>query len=252
MKKYEYIFCTLSFIILISLIEFNKWKDLNEFNDNFILTETINEIEEPQEEFVYKEEITSLKEQYNNDDVVGTIEILNTDYKVPIVQGKDNDYYLDHLPNKEYSIMGSIFLDYRVNIDTSRKILVYGHNSSKFEMPFDILENYYDETYLNEHKYIEIKTKNKIRKYEVFSVFVEPTDYSYMKVKFEGNEYLEHLEKLKNKSFFDIDTKLSNDTNILILQTCSTHKDYLKYKKKYLIIVLKEIENISNENSLIK
>lgn len=248
MKKYEYLFCTLAFIILLSLIEFNKWKDLNEFNDNFILTETINEIEENKEEVVYKEEITSLQEQYNNEDVVGTIEILNTDYKVPIVQGKDNDYYLDHLPNKQYSIMGSIFLDYRVNIDTSKKILIYGHNSSKYEMPFNILENYYDRDFLENHKYIEIKTKNKVRKYEIFSVYVEPTDYSYMKVKFEGNEYLEHLEKIKSKSFFDIDTSLSNDTNILILQTCSTHKDYLKYKKKYLIIALKEIDNINKES----
>lgn len=243
MKKYKYLLCTLSFITILSLIEFNKWKDLNKFNDNFVLTETINEITETKNEKLYIEEITSLKEEYNNEDIVGTIEILDTNYKVPIVQGKDNDYYLTHLPNKEYSIMGSIFLDYRVNIDLSKKILIYGHNSSKFEMPFDILENYYDKEFLETHKYVEIKTKNKIRKYEIFSVFVEPTDYSYMKVKFEGNEYLEHLKNLKDKSFFDIDVELNSNTNILILQTCSTHKDYLKYKKKYLIIALKEIDN---------
>lgn len=245
MKKYKYISCILSFIVLLSIIELNRYEELNVFSNNYILNndisfETFDEIDE-KEEIIYKEEITNLKELYNNQDVVGTFEILNTDYKVPVVQGKDNSYYLKHLPNKEYSIMGSIFLDYRVNIDTSKKLLIYGHNSASLEMPFDILENYYDLDYLNNHKYIEIKTTERVRKYEIFSIFVEPTDYSYMKVDFSKSNYLEHLNMLKNKSFFDIDVELDEDTNILVLQTCSTHKDYLKYKKKYLVLVLKEI-----------
>ena len=248
MQKYKYILCILAFITLLSLIELNKYERLNAFNDNFVLTETIKEKDTKKDEtelYVYKEEITRLKEEYQNDDVVGTIEILNTDYKVPVVQGKDNDYYLDHLPNKEYNFMGSIFLDYRVNIDTSKKLLIYGHNSSTYKMPFDILENYYDESYLNEHKYVTINTKNKVRKYELFSVFIETKDFSYMNIKFENNEYIKHLNYLKNKSFYNIDVNLDDDTNILVLQTCSTHKDYLKYKKKYLILVFKEIENIN-------
>ena len=241
MKKYEHILCILSFITLLSIIELNRYEELNAFNDKFILTETIKE-EKFEEEIVYQEEITKLKEEYNNNDVVGTFEILNTDYKVPLVQTKDNDYYLKHLPNKEYSVMGSIFVDYRVNIDTSRKLLIYGHNSATLEMPFDILENYYDIDYLNNHKYVEIKTTERVRKYEIFSLFVEPMDYSYMKVNFENDNYLEHINMLKNKSFFDIDVDLDENTNILVLQTCSTHKDYLKYKKKYLVIVLKEVK----------
>lgn len=242
MKKYKYISCILSFLILLSIIELNRYEELNVFNNTYILNNDISlEILDEKEEIVYEEEITKLKELYNNQDVVGTFEILNTDYKVPVVQGKDNSYYLKHLPNKEYSIMGSIFLDYRVNIDTSKKLLIYGHNSASLEMPFDILENYYDLDYLNNHKYIEIKTTERVRKYEIFSVFVEPTDYSYMKVDFSKSNYLDHLNMLKNKSFFDIDVELDEDTNILVLQTCSTHKDYLKYKKKYLVVVLKEI-----------
>lgn len=241
MKKYKCVLCILSFITLLSLIEFNKYENLNSFNNNFVLIDKKEKNDEKIELETYKEEITKLREEYRNNDVVGTLEILNTDYKVPVVQGVDNDYYLNHLPNKEYSIMGSIFLDYRVNINTSKKILIYGHNSSKYQMPFDILENYYDEKYLNNHKYIEIKTVEKVRKYEIFSVYVEPTDYFYMKVNFENENYDEHLEKLKDKSFFEIDSEIDEDTNILILQTCSTHKDYLKYKKKYLVIALKEI-----------
>jgi len=240
MKKYEYLLSVLAFLTLLFIIEFNKYEKLNAFNDTFVLNSTVEKtIDEMKDE--RDDEIINLQKEYQNDEVIATLEILNTDYKVPIVQGKDNDYYLNHLPNKEYSIMGSIFLDYRVNIDTSKKLLIYGHNSSKYQMPFEILENYYDETYFNNHKYIEIKTNKQIKQYEIFSVFIEPTDYSYMKINFSGLEYLDHLNDLKNKSIYNTEIELDEESNILILQTCSTHKDYLHYKKKYLLIVLKEI-----------
>ena len=241
MKKYEYLLCILSFCTLFTLIEFNNYQKLKEFENNFVLSEVVNKEESLDNTEIIQDEISLLKEQYNNDDVVGTLSILNTSYKVPLVQTKDNSYYLKHLPNKEYSILGSIFVDYRVNLDTSKKLLIYGHNDAKIEMPFDILENYYDINYLNNHKYIEIKTSKNVRRYEIFSVFVEPTDYFYMNVNFSDEEYAKHLEKLQDKSFYQIDTTLTNKNNILILQTCSTHKDYLKYKKKYLIIALKEV-----------
>ena len=76
----------------------------------------------------YEEVINDIRSEYNNDDIVGILEIENTDYIVPILQGEDNEYYLNHLPNKEENFMGSVFLDYRVNIDSSRKLLIYGHN----------------------------------------------------------------------------------------------------------------------------
>ncbi|MBQ4584485.1 MAG: class B sortase [Bacilli bacterium] len=238
MKYFKFIIIFLLVVSLIVIGYFYYDKKIHEFNDNYLLKTNDGDKENIK---VYKEEITSLKEEYNNDEVVGTLEILNTDYKVPIMQAEDNDYYLEHLPDKTKSFMGSIFLDYRVDIDNSQKLLIYGHNSSKYEMPFAILENYYDEEYLKEHKYVEIKTKTKIRKYEVFSVYVATTDYSYMKINYEKDEYLNHLNNLKKYSFYDIDLELDSNDNILILQTCSTHKDYVNYDKKYLIIALKEI-----------
>ncbi len=244
MKKYKYLLCILSFLTLLSLILLNRYETLNAFNNNYVLEPSSSEIKNEEEVSIPKEnEVEKLQKEYNNEDVVGTLEILNTDYKVPVVQGSDNNYYLRRLPNKEYSVMGSIFLDYRVNINTSKKLLIYGHNDKRIEMPFKILENYYDKSYLDDHKYVVITSKDRVRTYEIFSVFVEPTDYSYMKVNFEDSSYLEHLKMLKNKSMFNLDSYLDDDTNILLLQTCSTHKDYLKYKKKYLILAFKEISN---------
>lgn len=190
----------------------------------------------------YKEIIDELKAQYNNDDVVGILEINNTDYVVPIMQSEDNEYYLDHTPDGKSNFMGSIYLDYRVNIDSSKKLLIYGHNSSRVEMPFAILEEFYDKDYYDNHKYIEITTSTTKKKYEIFSVHVETSDFTYMNINFENDEeYLNHLQILKSRSIYDTGVEVTKDDEVLILQTCSTHSDYRNYKKKYLLIILRRV-----------
>ena len=236
-KSIKIIIILLIPILVLTTVFIYKNNKEKEF-DKFLLVD-----EKTEESIKYQEQITKLQQEYNNEDIVGTLEIINTDYKVPVVQGDDNKFYLKHLPNKEYSIMGSIFLDYRVNINASRKLLIYGHNSSVYDMPFKILENYYDENYIKEHPYVIIKTKDNVRKYEIFSIYIALTDYKYMNVNFDENSYKEHIKYLREKSMYEINTEMKDDDNILVLQTCSTHKDYQKYKKKYLVISFHEIKN---------
>lgn len=238
MKKNKYLFGIIMLGIMFILSEITKYDEIPKVENDFVFGNEIVEVKE-----TYEEEIEKLRKDNNNDDIVGTIEILNTDFKVPILQGRDNDYYLRRLPNKQYNINGSIFLDYRVNINTSKKLIIYGHNDAYLKMPFEILEEYYDLEFLNNHKIIEIKTyENKLRKYELFSIFIEPSDFSYMQINYnDSEEYLNHLINLKNKSMYKIETSIDKNTNILILQTCSTHKDYAKYSKKYLLLIFKEI-----------
>jgi len=201
-----------------------------------------NEQKNNEDEENYETIIQNLKKEYNNEDVVGVLNIKGTDYSVPLLQGEDNDYYLKHTPDKKYDQIGSIFLDYRVNIDTSKKKLIYGHNSDSIQMPFYILENYYDKNYYEEHKYIEIISSTEKKTYEIFSVYVEPEDFTYMKIEFGSDEeYLNHIQKLKDKSMYEVDLDLNKDDEILIMQTCSTHKDYKKYSKKYLLIISRRV-----------
>ena len=48
-------------------------------------------------------------------------------------------------------------------------------------------------------------------------------------------------KKLKSKSMYDTGVEVTKDDEILILQTCSTHKDYHNYQKKYLLIILRRV-----------
>lgn len=191
----------------------------------------------------YGQMIDEYRTYYNNDDVVGKISIDNSDFDNIIVQGNDNSYYLSHNNYGNYSIGGSIFVDSRVNIVTDKKVLIFGHNNSKGNGVFSILEEYYNYDYYKGHEYITLTTDGGLRYYRIFSVYVETEDWSYMQVVFDNdNDYFNSVNMLKNKSIYDTSIDVSKDDNILILQTCSYNKDYREYKNKYLLIIAKEVD----------
>lgn len=209
-------------------------------NEISIIEEPVNKLEEKDDNF---DIINKYIDKYNNKEVVGVISILNTSFEKVIMQHSDNDYYLNHLENKKKNFMGSIYLDFRNNISKDKKLIIYGHNSSNVKMPFDILENYYDKDYYDEHRYIKILTKDSTRIYKIFSVYIETKDFEYMQTDYSDKKlWLKHINKLKNNSMHKLDTELHEDDNILILQTCSTHKKYMNNKYKFLLVVAKEVK----------
>lgn len=239
-KKWHFLLVTI--IILILLMPIFKSTFVNKNKKNTIIT-NYNELTDIIK-IDYSKEIEAYREKYNNDEVVAILNILNTDYQRPVMQHTDNDYYLNHLEDKSSHYLGALFADYRIDINNSKKILIYGHNSEYIDMPFKILESYYDINYFNEHQYIELITSKEKKLYQIFSVYVEPTDYSYMQVDFNSTDsWYNHLISLKNKSIYDTNVNVYEDDEILILQTCSTHDDYKQYKNKYLLIILRRIKN---------
>ena len=184
-----------------------------------------------------------MKKAYNNDEVVGVLRIMNTDMKIPITQGKDNDKYLSTDAYGNYDKKGNPFLDYRVDINTSDKLLIYGHNSKSYVAPFKTLENYYDKDYYDTHQYIELVTDSNVFRYKIFSVYVEPEDWSYMKLEYKDDiSRFKELEKYKSKSMYDTGTEIDPNDDILILQTCSYKEEYSKYNKKFLLVISRRVK----------
>lgn len=165
MKKRKIILVISLFVLFVIMVMVYLFYNKNDKKIDFDV-ERNNNVTNPTD---YSKEINELKEKYNNDDVVGVYLLIIQDYSAPIMQGEDNEYYLNHTPDKEDNYMGSIYLDYRVDIDNSKKLLIFGHNSSRVDMPFKILENYYDKNYYDDHKYIYVTTNNVKKKYEIFS-----------------------------------------------------------------------------------
>lgn len=211
--------------------------------------ETFIEVKESSIPYIEKEEINEksiddeineLKNNYNNNDIIGIISIKGGDLNTPVVQTKDNQYYLKYSLTKKRSIIGAVFMDYRVN-SNSKQINIYGHNSTKYKPPFQKLENYLEKSYYKEHNILELKINNEKKSYEIFSILIADKvgTEEHMNIKYKTeDEYYKHFKRLKNRSLYDTVVNIEKNDNILVLQTCI----YGKYKGKLLVIVAKEIK----------
>ena len=86
-----------------------------------------------------------------NREIIAWIRIPDTGIDYPVVQGADNEYYLNHTFKKTEHVAGSIFLDKDNSPDFSnRKSILYGHNMKDGSM-FRGLRNFLDDEFLKEH-----------------------------------------------------------------------------------------------------
>lgn len=242
------IFCIILIIFIFLVIVAVCIKNKNFFfikKENTLNDETQNNIEYEENENLTENdsEYSNLKNKYNNDDLVGIIKIDGANIDEPVFKAKDNDYYLTHNGYKEEDKLGAIYLDYRFSFDTSKKKIIFGHNFENADTPFKSLEKYYDKEYYKNNKYIYLKNDNINQKYEIFSVYVETSNWNYMNEPSENKkEWLEELKKMKNNSLYDTDADVNENDEILIMQTCSTLPEYKKYEDKYLLIIAKKQE----------
>lgn len=87
-----------------------------------------------------------------SDDVVAWLTVDNTEIDYPVMQGRDNNEYLNKDPFGKYSLAGSLFLDVRNASDFSDHYsLIYGHHMEYGKM-FGALDAFLDKTYFDAHR----------------------------------------------------------------------------------------------------
>lgn len=109
-----------------------------------------------------------------NEDVLGWITIPGTELSYPLVQGADNDYYLDHTWNHERAAVGSIFLECSVSPDfTDYNSLIYGHRMHNGSM-FGVLRNYLKTDFWRQAPSVYIITHEGAARYDIFAAYQAP------------------------------------------------------------------------------
>lgn len=195
-------------------------------------------VDNKQQEIKSEEITTTPVVNQENKDQKFTLSINNLITKEPVMQTTDNEFYMNHNNKKEEFIGGSLFVDYRVNLNSTRKIIIYGHSSSTVDVPFTKLLGYKKQSFLISHPNIELTYKDKKEIYQIFTIMLLKEDYFYTRLALDDEKFIKHLEELKKKSIYDTGINIENTNKILILQTCSQDED-----GQYLVIgaKLKEI-----------
>lgn len=216
---------------------------LSEDRENSALTsmsDTLNGIESSSEnaEAVkkeYNEELEKVRAKLSslaqkNPDLYGWITVEGTNINYPLVQGDDNDYYLNHAYTGDYLPIGSIFVDYRNNTSITKNYntVIYGHNITSGAMFHDV-EKFKDAENFNS-LYVVIYTMDGIFYYEPFSIYDTRYDYQYFRTSFtSADDFIAFAEEVRDNSKLEKDVEFTENDRILTLSTCTNGAFYARY-----------------------
>jgi len=178
--------------------------------------------------------LTIIDNPYNklfqeNPDFVGWINIDDTNIDLPILKGKDNDFYLTHDFYLEESFYGSIFMDYRnFGMGYDKNTIIYGHNMKDRQM-FGDLSSFMDPSFASNHSIISIDTLYGTKTYRIFSVYFDEADGDLIQTNFKGDEFDSFLSRIEDSSVYDFGIDVSTSDAILTLITCSYDIDNGRY-----------------------
>lgn len=170
-----------------------------------------------------------------NPDVVGWITIDGTQIDYPILQADDNVQYLTRNYFQQESRAGSIYLDYRndIQLHDERNIVVYGHRMKDGSM-FQHLTKFLDKDFFDTHRTFEFDTLYDSYEAEIFAVYNTLTDFDYIKTDFVNDEeYAQLLSDIQSISKFETDVEVGVDDAIITLSTC----DYVLDKDEGRLVV---------------
>lgn len=157
-----------------------------------------------------------------NPEVVGWIRIPGTAVDFPLLQGEDNQFYLDYTWDLNESSSGSIFLECRNDpAFTDFNTLIFGHNMRDGSM-FATLQRYGQQDFFLENPYIYILTDAGVLRYEVFSSFYAQPDSRIYGLSFRQQETrTAFLQLAAEESQIDSGISPAATDRILTLSTCT-------------------------------
>lgn len=178
-----------------------------------------------------------------NKSIVGWIQIEDTGIDYPVLQSKNEEYYLDHNVDQEKDNNGSIFIDAQCSIwPRSQNIIIYGHNMKSGKM-FGSLDNYKDRKYCEKHPVIRFDTLYEKGKYRVMYVFNdvvhEESEVTFKYYQFidanSAQEYMSNMKEMAEKSLYETGVESYYGDSLITLSTC----DYSEGAERFVVVAKK-------------
>lgn len=159
-------------------------------------------------------------------DFTGYMQIAGTSIDFPVVQGADNEYYLDRDYEQQSNEAGSPFLDYRNSkeyLDCNN--IIYGHNMANGTM-FGTLKLLGSQDYYSDNDgliyYNTVGYKNVFKIYSAYEI--DLTSFNFIQTAFADNDpFSDWVQKTKElNQVSELSTvSVPNDTKVLTLVTCT-------------------------------
>jgi len=162
-------------------------------------------------------------------DIVGWLYCEDTPINLPVVQGQDNEYYLNRMYDGTGNGSGTLFIDYRSPRDfTGSNTVIYGHNMKNRSM-FGTLANYKRQEYYEEHPVLWLLTPERNYKVKLLAGIVTPDDADVYAYDLTDLEAYYMVRKAISDSTFESSAIPQKSDRYLTLSTCSYEFSNARY-----------------------
>lgn len=214
-------------IILLGVIAFSLYqigKILLEYSEGTQTYNSISALARPDLEQPDRIDFEKLAEQ--NADIRAWLYAEDTPIDYPVVQGRDNDYYLYRMFNGEWNGKGTLFIDYRCEKPFKDFCtVIYGHRMKDGSM-FHCLEDYADLEFLKAHPTMDLMTPEKNYGLELFAVETIPAVSELYAFQFDNDEEKQaYLDQVRANSVVDPGVTVTTGDTIVMLSTCTSALD---------------------------
>jgi len=157
-----------------------------------------------------------------NPDIIAWLTVPNTKIDYPVVQSKDNSYYLTRDAKKNKNANGALFLDYRVHADLSDfNNVIYGHHM-KSGAQFQNLIKFKEQAFWDSHISATLYMPAHTYRLEIIAVAVVGQNSTLYEYAFPSPaERITHLDEIKSAAKFYRDVGVTENDRIVTLSTCS-------------------------------
>ena len=156
-----------------------------------------------------------------NPDIVAWILIDGTGIHYPVVQGQDNDFYLNHQFDKSANRAGCLFLDAANDASfADLNSIIYGHYTKDRSMFYE-LRGYKQQDFFDAHPTGWLITPSAVYKLRFFSGYVSDVYSAAWDMDFTEKDYRTWLNDCIRQSFFAADIRPDENSRVLTLSTCS-------------------------------
>lgn len=157
-----------------------------------------------------------------NPDTVGWLYVGSCGISYPIVQGEDNDYYMNHTFEGTVNSSGAIIMDYRDDKYLKDwNTFIYGHNMKNGSMFGSLKKLLKDETLYDSDPYIYVYLPGYIYRYKIFSYYKDKPDSKMYWTADTLQEYRQYIRDALSLSVRDLGVETSEENNMITLVTCS-------------------------------
>ena len=157
-----------------------------------------------------------------NPDTVGWLYVGSCGISYPIVQGEDNDYYMNHTCEGTVNSSGAIIMDYRDDKYLKDwNTFIYGHNMKNGSMFGSLKKLLKDETLYDSDPYIYVYLPGYIYRYKIFSYYKDKPDSKMYWTADTLQEYRQYIRDALSLSVRDLGVETSEENNMVTLVTCS-------------------------------